>query len=108
MDFWEDWRLGFRFWTTLSSSQAPQLVFFLLSRLPKVSVVSVFLSTNLVYFVSVFLMALRRESTASRAQEKCLAETSQPAQTKARRKARFDIALFNYVEDYQMYKKKFA
>ncbi|KAL6330086.1 hypothetical protein AAG906_040004 [Vitis piasezkii] len=96
----------FRFWTTLSSSHAPQSVFFLLSCLPKVSVVSAFLSTHLVYFVSVFLMALRRESAASRAQEKCLAETSQPAQAEARRKVRFDTALFNYVEDYQIYKQK--
>ena len=43
---------------------------FLLSRAPRVSVVSASLSTRLVSFVYVFLMAPRRESIASRAQGK--------------------------------------
>ena len=37
---------------------------FLLSHSPRVSVVSVSLSTNLVSFVSIFLMALRKELAA--------------------------------------------
>ena len=53
-------------------------------------------------------MAPRRELTTSRAQGKCLAEPSQPAQTGARLKVRFDIALFNIMENYQRYKQKFA
>ncbi|RVW59375.1 hypothetical protein CK203_103213 [Vitis vinifera] len=36
------------------------------------------------------------------------AEPSQPEQTEARRKGRFDTALFSSNEDYQRYKKKFA
>ena len=66
------------------------------------------LSTNLVSFVSVFLMAPKREPAAFRAQDKRPAEPSQLGQTEARRNARFDTALFNYVEDYQRYKQKFA
>ena len=57
------------------------------------------LSTSLVSFVSVFLIAPRRESVVSRAQGKHPVESSQPAQTKAHRKARFDTALFSFVED---------
>ena len=66
------------------------------------------LSTSLVSFVSTFLMAPKREWAASRAQGKCLAESFQPAQTEARRKARFDTTLFRTVEDYQRYKQKFV
>ncbi|RVW77692.1 hypothetical protein CK203_053382 [Vitis vinifera] len=36
------------------------------------------------------------------------AEPSQPPQSEVRRKARFDITLFNSMEDYQRYKQKFA
>ncbi|RVW40379.1 Copia protein [Vitis vinifera] len=36
------------------------------------------------------------------------AEPSQPEQTEARRKARYDMALFSSIEDYQRYKQKFA
>ena len=75
--------------------------FLLHSRALRVSVVSVSLSTSLVFFVSVFLMAPRKESAASRAQGKRPAKLSQS-------KARFDIALFSSVEDYQRYKQKFA
>ncbi|RVW20181.1 hypothetical protein CK203_114252 [Vitis vinifera] len=46
------------------------------SRAPRVSVVSASLSTYLVSFVSVFLMAPRRESAASRAQGKRSAKPS--------------------------------
>ena len=49
---------------------------FLLSRTPRVSVVSASLSTSLVSFVSIFLMALRKESTTSRTQGKRPAELS--------------------------------
>ena len=69
---------------------------------------SVPLSTSLVSFVSVFLMAPRRESATFRAQGKHPTESSQPTQTKAHQKARFDTALFSFVEDYQRYKQKFA
>ncbi|KAL6314472.1 hypothetical protein AAG906_025957 [Vitis piasezkii] len=53
-------------------------------------------------------MAPRRESAASRAQGKRPADPSQPDQSEARRKARYDTALFGSVEDYQRYKQKFA
>ncbi|WJZ84205.1 hypothetical protein VitviT2T_003820 [Vitis vinifera] len=53
-------------------------------------------------------MAPRRESAASRAQGKRPAEPSQPDQSEARRKARYDTALFGSVEDYQRYKQKFT
>ena len=53
-------------------------------------------------------MALRRESTASKARGKRPTEPSQPDQSKARRKARYDTTLFSSVEDYQRYKQKFA
>ena len=66
------------------------------------------LSTSLVSFVFVFLMAPRRESVVSRARGKCPIEPSQPTQTEARRNARFNIALFSSMEDYQRYKQKFA
>ncbi|KAL6324289.1 hypothetical protein AAG906_007398 [Vitis piasezkii] len=35
-------------------------------------------------------------------------EPSQPEQTEARRKARYDMTLFSSVEDYQRYKQKFT
>ena len=79
-----------------------------LSYVPKVSSVCVSLSTSLVSFISDFMMASRRETTASRAQGKCPTEPSQPAQTEARRNARFNTTLFSIVEDYQRYKQKFA
>ena len=66
------------------------------------------LSTCLISFIFVLLMAPRRETATSRAQGKCLAEPSQPTQMEARRKARFDTTLFSSVEDYQRYKQKFA
>ncbi|RVX14653.1 hypothetical protein CK203_012102 [Vitis vinifera] len=53
-------------------------------------------------------MVPRREKATSRAQGKCLAEPSQPEQTEARRKARYDKAFFNSVKDYHRYKQKFA
>ena len=51
-------------------------------------------------------MAPRRESAASRAQGKRPVEPSHLDQSEARRKARYDTALFGYVEDYQRYKQK--
>ena len=63
---------------------------------------------SLVSFISAFRMAPRRESAASKAQGKRPAEPSQPDQSEARRKARYDTALFASVEDYQRYKQKFA
>ncbi|RVW78673.1 Retrovirus-related Pol polyprotein from transposon RE1 [Vitis vinifera] len=36
------------------------------------------------------------------------AETSQPNQTEARRKARYDMTLFSSIEEYQRYKQKFT
>ena len=53
-------------------------------------------------------MAPKREMAASRAQDKHPTEPSQPDQTEARRKARYDTALFNSVEEYQRYKQKFT
>nr|CAN62461.1 hypothetical protein VITISV_035912 [Vitis vinifera] len=53
-------------------------------------------------------MAPRRETGTSRAQGKRPVKPSQPEQTEARRKARFDTALFSSNEDYQCYKQKFA
>ena len=54
-------------------------------------------------------MAPRKETGTSRAQGKRPAEPSQqPEQTEARRKARYDTALFGSVEDYQRYKTHFA
>ncbi|KAL6349797.1 hypothetical protein AAG906_001684 [Vitis piasezkii] len=49
LDFWEDWRLGFWIWTAFSSSRALQSAsapFSFHFRMPRVSVVSVSLSTN--------------------------------------------------------------
>ena len=66
------------------------------------------LSSSFVSFISVFLMAPRRETSASRAQGKRPVEPSQPDQSEARQKARYDTALFGSVEDYQRYKQKFA
>ena len=81
---------------------------FLPSRAPRVSVMSVSLSTSLVFFVSIFLMAPRRESTTSRAQGKCPTKPSQPSLSKARRQAQFETSLFSSMEDYQQYKQKFS
>ena len=53
-------------------------------------------------------MAPRRETGTSRAQGKRPVEPSQLEQTEARRKARYDTALFSSNEDYQHYKQKFA
>ena len=66
------------------------------------------LSSNFISSFSAFLMALRREIAASRAQGKRPTESSQPDQTEARRKARYDTTLFSFVEEYQRYKQKFA
>ena len=66
------------------------------------------LSTSLVSFSFVILMAPRRETAAYRAQGKYPAEPSQLDQTEARRKARYDMTLFSSVEDYQRYKQKFV
>ncbi|RVW86237.1 hypothetical protein CK203_046079 [Vitis vinifera] len=63
---------------------------------------------SFVSFISAFLMAPRRESAASKAQGKRPTEPSQPDQSEARRKTRYNIALFGSVEDYQRYKQKFA
>ena len=53
-------------------------------------------------------MAPRRETGTSRAQGKRPTEPSQPEQTEARRKARYDTTLFSSIEDYQRYKQKFT
>ncbi|KAL6323725.1 hypothetical protein AAG906_002193 [Vitis piasezkii] len=54
-------------------------------------------------------MAPRKETGTSKAQGKRPAEPSQqPERTEARRKARYDTALFGSVEDYQRYKTHFA
>ena len=53
-------------------------------------------------------MAPRRETGTSKAQGKRPAKPSQPEQTKARRKARYDTTLFSSNENYQRYKQKFA
>ena len=50
-------------------------------------------------------MVLRREPAASRAQKKCPIEASQ---LEARRKMRFDNALFSTMEEYQQYKHHYA
>ena len=70
--------------------------------------VCVSLSTSLVSFIFAFLIAHMREMVVSRAQGKSPTKPSQPAQTKAHQKARFDTTLFSTVEDYQRYKQKFA
>ena len=57
---------------------------------------------------SVLWMTPRRETATSRAQGKRPAESSQPEQTEARRKARYDTTLFSSVKDYQLYKQKFS
>ena len=66
------------------------------------------LSTSLISFIFTFLMALKRETTASRAQDKCPAKPSHPTWTEVRRKTRFDMTLFSTVKDYQRYKQEFA
>ena len=66
------------------------------------------LSINLVFSISALLMAPRRELAVSRAQGKYPIEPSQPAQMEACRKTRFDSTLFNFIEDYQRYKERFA
>ena len=53
-------------------------------------------------------MAHRRDSAVSKAQGKRPVEPSQPDQSEAHRKARYDTDLFGSVEDYQRYKQKFA
>ena len=53
-------------------------------------------------------MPPRRDTAASRAQGKRLAEPSQPGEAEARRKARFDIGLFTSMEESQRYKQKFS
>ena len=53
-------------------------------------------------------MAPRKETSTSRAQSKCPVERSQPEQTEASQKARFDTALLSSNKDYQRYKQKFA
>ena len=53
-------------------------------------------------------MTPRRETGTSKAQGKRPAKPSQPEQTKARRKARYDTTLFSSNENYQRYKQKFA
>ena len=69
--------------------------------------VCVSLSTSLVSFIFAFLMAHMREMVVSRAQGKCPTKLSQPAQTEAHQKARFETTLFSTVEDYKRYKQKF-
>ncbi|RVX02234.1 Copia protein [Vitis vinifera] len=58
--------------------------------------------------VQLLLQASRRETGTSRAQGKRPVEPSQPEQTEARQKARYDTALFSSNEDYHRYKQKFA
>ncbi|KAL6320974.1 hypothetical protein AAG906_010783 [Vitis piasezkii] len=53
------------------------------------------------------LMAPRRE-TGTSGLGQAPAESSQPEQTEARRKARYDRTLFSLNEDYQRYKQKFV
>ncbi|RVW58416.1 Retrovirus-related Pol polyprotein from transposon RE1 [Vitis vinifera] len=52
-----------------------------------------------------FIDGTRRETGTSRAQGKRPVKPSQPSRREARRKARFDTALFSSNEDYQCYKK---
>ena len=66
------------------------------------------LSSDFIYSFSAFLMALKRETNASRAQGKRPTEPSQPDQMEANRKARYETTLFSSVEEYQRYKQKFA
>ena len=66
------------------------------------------LSTSFISLIYAFLMVLRRETTIFRSQGKRPAELSQPDQTEARRKARYDTTLFSSVEEYQRHKQKFA
>ena len=67
-----------------------------------------FLSSDFIFSFFTLRMASRREMVASRAQGKRPAEPSQPEQTEARRKARYDTTLFSFVEEYQIYKQKFT
>ena len=53
-------------------------------------------------------MAPRRETGTFMAQGKRPDESSQPEQTEARQKLRYDTTIFSLVEDYQRYKQKFA
>ncbi|RVW25332.1 Retrovirus-related Pol polyprotein from transposon RE1 [Vitis vinifera] len=59
-------------------------------------------------FIFAHLGLLIGERTISRAQGKRPTEPSQLDQKEACRKARYDMNLFNSVEDYQRYKQKFA
>ena len=88
--FWDD----FFFFSVHHSRLQPIFV-----RL-RLLVVLVYLSTNFFFIVSFLLMALKRETIASRAQDKRPTELSQLAQTKARQKTRFDTTLFSSVENY--------
>ena len=58
------------------------------------------LSSDFIYSFSAFLMALRRETNASKAQGKRPVEPSQPDQMEAHRKAMYDTTLFSSVEEY--------
>ncbi|KAL6321775.1 hypothetical protein AAG906_035293 [Vitis piasezkii] len=49
------------------------------------------LSTSLISFIFTFLMALKRETTASRAQGKCPAKPSHPTWTEVRKKMSYDF-----------------
>ena len=106
---------GFGLWIwTGSSLIARHLLVWFLSRAPRdySGWSSLFVcSLQFSELISIFLgfwMALRKETGTSRAQGKHLVEPSQPEQTEARRKARYDTALFSSNEDYQRYKQKFA
>ena len=63
---------------------------------------------GLLLLLFVHWMTPRRETGTSRAQGKRPTESSQPKQTKARRKARHDTTLFSSIEDYWRYKQKFT
>ncbi|RVW57588.1 hypothetical protein CK203_096313 [Vitis vinifera] len=64
--------------------------------------------SDFIFSFSAFLMAPRRETTTSRAQAKRPVEPSLHEQIEARRKVRYDMTLFSFVEEYQRYKQKFS
>ncbi|RVW35392.1 hypothetical protein CK203_077069 [Vitis vinifera] len=104
---------GLRIWTG-SSLFARHLLVLLISRAPRAysgqsSLFACSLQFSELISIFGFWMAPRKETGTSRVQGKRPAEPSQQSeQTEARRKARYDTALFDLVEDYQRYKTHFA
>ena len=104
----------FQFWELFLSDCAPQAWIQPHFRAFKASS---WTSSSLVWFQPhlrafspffVLWMTPRRKTGTSKAQGKCPTEPSQPKQMEAHRKARYDMTLFSFVEDYQRYKQKFA